>query len=54
MFEATLLRGRQMARVDILERRGNVLRLIEVKAKSWDTDYERLRAELGKPTAFRT
>lgn len=54
LFEATLLRGRQMARVDILERRGNVLRLIEVKAKSWDTDDERTRAESGKPTAFRT
>ncbi|MCC6242141.1 MAG: DUF2779 domain-containing protein [Gemmatimonadaceae bacterium] len=54
LFEATLLRGQQMARVDILERRGNRLRLIEVKAKSWDTDDDRERAALGKPTAFRT
>jgi len=37
LFEATLLVGRRQARVDILEKRGDVLRVIEVKAKSFDS-----------------
>lgn len=36
LFQATLLWKRRLARVDILEKRGNVVRLIEVKAKSID------------------
>ena len=36
LHEATLLHGRRMARVDILERDGNHFRLIEVKAKVYD------------------
>lgn len=36
LFQATLLAGRRLARVDIIEKRGNVVRLIEVKAKSFD------------------
>src|SRR6202040_1274261 len=36
LFEATLLVGRQQARVDILEKKGNTVRLLEVKAKSFD------------------
>ena len=36
LFEATLVAGRKQARVDILEKKGNVVRLIEVKAKSFD------------------
>lgn len=36
LFEATLLHGRRQARVDILEKKGNVVRLLEVKAKSFD------------------
>jgi hypothetical protein len=36
LFEATLASGRCHARVDILEKRGNVFRLLEVKAKSFD------------------
>jgi hypothetical protein len=36
LFEATLLVGRRQARVDILEKSGNIVRLIEVKAKSFD------------------
>ena len=46
LFEATLLVGRRQARVDILEKRGNVLRLIEVKAKSFDgTEHARQLAQ---------
>lgn len=37
-FEATLLAGRQLARVDILKRRGNRFDLYEVKSKSFDGD----------------
>lgn len=36
LFEATLLSGRCLARVDILEKTGNVVRLLEVKAASID------------------
>jgi len=46
LFEATLLVGRRQARVDILEKRGNVLRVIEVKAKSFDgTEHARQLAQ---------
>lgn len=44
LHEATLLHGRRMARVDILERDGNRFRLIEVKAKVYD------RAQAEKET----
>lgn len=37
-FEATLLAGRQLARVDIIRRRGNHFDLFEVKSKSFDGD----------------
>jgi Domain of unknown function(DUF2779) len=36
LFEATLLVGRQQARVDILEKKGKTVRLLEVKSKSFD------------------
>ena len=46
LFEATLLVGRRQARVDILEKRGNVLRVVEVKAKSFDgTEHARQVAQ---------
>ena len=49
LFEATLLAGRRLARADILEKRGNSIRLIEVKAKSIDGDEHRERlSERGK------
>ena len=54
IFEATLLLGRRLARVDILQRSGNTLRLIEVKSKSFDSVADRERAELGKPNIFWT
>ncbi|MCW1913040.1 DUF2779 domain-containing protein [Luteolibacter sp. GHJ8] len=37
LFEPTILAGRLSARIDILEKRGNVVRLIEVKSTSVDT-----------------
>ena len=37
LFEATFIAGKLMARVDILDRNGSDVRLIEVKAKSIDT-----------------
>ena len=36
LFEATLLVGRQQARVDILHKKGKAIRLLEVKAKAFD------------------
>lgn len=36
LFEATLVVGRQQARADILVKKGNVIRLLEVKSKSFD------------------
>jgi hypothetical protein len=54
LFEATLLQDRQLARVDILQRTGGRLRLIEVKAKSWDAVQDRELAEQGKPREFWT
>ena len=38
LFEATLLSGRKLARVDILKKKGIRLDLIEVKSKSFDGD----------------
>lgn len=36
VFEATLLWNRRMARADIVQKTGNTIRLLEVKAKSFD------------------
>jgi len=36
LFEGTLLWNRRLARADIIEKKGNTIRLIEVKAKSFD------------------
>src|SRR2546430_6677641 len=36
LFQATLLSGRRLARVDILEKRGDIVRVVEVKAKAFD------------------
>ena len=38
LFEATLMFGQLLARVDILEKRGNRFRLIEVKAKGFNPE----------------
>jgi hypothetical protein len=37
LFQGTLLDGRRLARVDVIDKRGNDVRLIEVKAKSFDS-----------------
>src|SRR5689334_11830570 len=42
LFEGTLMSGEKLARVDILVKQGNEFRIIEVKAKSYDSDQERL------------
>ena len=53
LFEATLLSGRKLARADILEKNGDTFRLIEVKAKSFDSAEHAARISEGKGNAFR-
>jgi len=53
LFEATLLVGRQQARVDILEKIGNTVRLLEVKSKSFDGVKHALSLSEGKAGALR-
>lgn len=53
LFEATLLVGRRLARVDILEKRGNRVRLIEVKSSLFDGAQHAADIALGKPGVFR-
>jgi hypothetical protein len=53
IFEATLLVGRRQARVDVIEKDGNNIRLFEIKSKSFDgAEHARLLAE-GKKGALR-
>jgi hypothetical protein len=40
LFEATILSKEKVVRIDILEKKNNVLNLIVVKSKSWDSDDE--------------
>lgn len=53
LFEATLLVGNKLARVDILAKMGNVFRLIEVKSKSFESDEHQERIAEGKGNLFR-
>lgn len=53
LFEATLLAGRRHARVDILEKRGKVVRLLEVKAKSFDGAKHALSLSEGRRGVLR-
>src|SRR5438045_1242625 len=53
VFEATLLAGHRLARADILEKRGNEFRLVEVKAKSFDSKENAARLAKGQPNVFR-
>jgi hypothetical protein len=53
LFHATLLLDRRLARVDIIEKRGNVVKLLEVKAKSFDSGKHAADRELGGPGLFR-
>ena len=54
LFEATLLVGRRQARVDILDKTGSVLRLIEVKAKSFDGAEHARQLAQGRAGVFRS
>lgn len=53
LFEATLLAGHRLARADILVKSGNEFRLIEVKAKSFNSAENAARLEKGEPNIFR-
>ncbi len=53
LFEATLIAGRRQARVDILEKKGNVVRLLEVKAKSFDGAEHTSSLDGGRRGALR-
>lgn len=53
LFEATVLVGRRMARVDILEKNGAHIRLIEVKGKSFDSTEHQQQLSVGKGGLFR-
>ena len=54
LFEATLMSDGKLARVDILKKTGNVFDLIEVKAKSYDSDENDAAMDAGRPNLFRT
>jgi hypothetical protein len=54
LFEATLLSGHKLARVDILQKDGNSFRAIEVKAKTFDSRENAARLLNGKPSLFRS
>jgi hypothetical protein len=47
LFEATLISQQRLARVDILEKKGNRFRLIEVKAKSFHSEEDGARPFRG-------
>lgn len=48
LFEATFISDGKLVRVDIFRQTGDTIQLIEVKAKSWDSDDEKSRAAAGK------
>lgn len=54
LFEGTLLWNRRLARADIIEKKGNTIRLIEVKAKSFDGAEHATSLAEGKTGTFRT
>jgi len=54
LFQATLLSGRRLVRADIIEKRGNVVRLLEVKAKSFDGADHLASLRSGGPGVFRS
>src|ERR1041384_3132853 len=53
VFEATHLAGHRLARADIIQKRGNEFRLVEVKAKSFDSKENTARLSEGAPNSFR-
>lgn len=54
LFEAAIRHKNKLVRVDILQKRGTNVRLIEVKSKSYDTDEEHEHRSEGKRTTFMT
>jgi hypothetical protein len=54
LFEAAIRHHNKLVRVDILQKRGNNIRLIEVKSKSYDSDEEHEYRSEGKRTTFMT
>jgi hypothetical protein len=52
LFEATFMFGQLLARVDIFEKRGNIIRLIEVKAKGFHPQDEGASPFRGKRGAI--
>lgn len=52
LFEATFISGGKMARVDILIRRGNVLELIEIKARGFNRQKNDELIHQGLPNLF--
>ncbi len=53
VFEATVLAGHRLARADILQKQGHEVRLVEVKAKSFDSKENAARLAKGEPNMFR-
>lgn len=53
LFEATLVVGRRQARVDILQKKGATVRLLEVKAKSLDVSAHLANRAEGGNGGFR-
>jgi hypothetical protein len=54
IFEGTFLSRGRLARVDILQKRGDVFNLIEVKSGSYSSLEAAARAAAGQPNPFRT
>lgn len=48
IFEGTIKHGNLLVRVDVLRKRGNVVDLIEVKAKSWDPRADSLTGQTAR------
>jgi hypothetical protein len=53
LFQGTLLDGRRLARVDVIDKRGDTVRLVEVKAKSFDSIVHKASLESGDGGVFR-
>lgn len=53
LFEATLISGGKLARVDILVRRGDVFELMEIKSRSFDRQKNDELVQSGRPNLFR-
>lgn len=54
LFEPTVLAGRRYARLDILDKKGNVLRLVEVKSSTFNGPEHLASLADGKHGAFRS